>query len=327
MSGLVRLVGTELSRLRSRRLTVVTALVLVAVMGLFQLVVHDLASPPSATERAQGQQAYEQAQQSWQADQAGYLASCTASGEPQAQCEADYPPPTLSDFLQPATPFDQLGKAVTSTAAYLAMLAAFLVAASFVGAEYTTGSLANWLTFVPRRLLVYGSKVGAVLIGSALLGAVVAFTLAGLAAAQVAAYGLPLSGAGHVAAASGRVVVLAAVAGLVGFALALLTRHTVAALGCALGYAIVGTVVRGLTYDGNGPLAWLPPYLPDLNLTAFLERGATYTQYVNEVTAEGITQRELERHISFGHSGVYWLVVVLVAVVPSLLVFQRRDVT
>ena len=53
---------------------------------------------------------------------------------------------------------------------YLTGLVAFLVAASFVGAEFTTGSLANWLTFVPRRSTVFVSKLTVVAAFSLLLG-------------------------------------------------------------------------------------------------------------------------------------------------------------
>ncbi len=322
---MIRLVLAELNRLRSRRVTIATALVLVAVIGAYQLLVHVQAAPPSAAEMAQSQSQYQSAVQSWQSDHDEYLAQCTAGGETSDQCESEYTRPVLSDYVRTPTAFDELG--LPTTAAYLAMLAAFLVGASFIGAEYTSGSLANWLTFVPERLRVYASKAVAVVLGSALAGAVVAFSIAGLAAIQVSAYGLPLTHAGAVAAASGRVTVMAAVAGLLGFALALLTRHTVAALGFPLAYAILGTVVIAYSYNGSGALAWLPPYLPNINLSAFVDHVTTFTQIVNEVTPEGIDQTQVEKTVTFLHGSLYWLVVALLALVPSALVFRRRDVT
>ena len=324
-AGMLRLVVAELRRLQSRRITLVAALVLLAAIGAYQLLVHAEAGPPGASEQAQGQAQYQEAQQSYQSGHDEYVAQCTAGGETTEQCESEYTAPQLSDYVRTPTAFDELG--LTGASAYLAMLASFLVGASFIGAEYTSGSLANWLTFVPERWKVYASKAAAVVLGSALAGAVVAFSIAGLAALQVAGFGQPLTHAGHVAAGSGRVVVLAAVAGLVGFALALLTRHTVAALGFPLAYAILAAVVLAYTFNGNGALAWLPPYLPTLNLTAFVEHGTTYTQYINEMTPDGLTQTEVEKHLTFAHSAVYWLVVALIALVPSALVFRRRDVT
>ena len=46
-----------------------------------------------------------------------------------------------------------------SFAVYLGGMALFVVMASFIGAEVTTGSLANWLTFVPHRATVLASKL------------------------------------------------------------------------------------------------------------------------------------------------------------------------
>ena len=42
---------------------------------------------------------------------------------------------------------------------YLLAFVAFLLGPSFVGAEFSSGSIGNWLTFEPRRLRVYGSKL------------------------------------------------------------------------------------------------------------------------------------------------------------------------
>ena len=47
----------------------------------------------------------------------------------------------------------------SSFAVYLGGMVLFVVMASFIGAEVTTGSLANWLTFVPSRATVLGSKL------------------------------------------------------------------------------------------------------------------------------------------------------------------------
>ena len=41
----------------------------------------------------------------------------------------------------------------------LFVLAPLLLAGSFVSAEFSTGSIGNWLTFAPRRVRVYLSKV------------------------------------------------------------------------------------------------------------------------------------------------------------------------
>jgi len=319
----IRLVGAELTRLRSRRLSIVAALVVLAAVALFQLAIHSEVAP-SAAAQARGQQAYAQAQKDWQDSHAANVAECVQEGTSQEECESYDPAPSPQDFSAEPTAFADVAGFGLTTAAYLAMFASFLVAASFIGAEYSTGSLANWLTFVPQRLKVFGSKAIAVLLGSALLGAVAVFATLGLTAAQVAHHGGPLVGAGRLAAGSGRAVVLVAVAGLVGYVLALVTRHTVAAIVVPLGYGLVRTVLVAFTADEDAPLAWLPPYLPELNLKAFLEHGTSYTQY-REVPGGDYT--DIEKHLSFAHSGLYWLTLLVVAVVVGGLVFRRRDVT
>jgi ABC-2 type transport system permease protein len=324
---MIRLVGAELRRLLARRMTLVTGIVLLVAVGLFQLAVNSEASPPSPDEVAQQRQYYQQAHDEWESNHEAALADCVAQGESQADCESAFAEPTPADFSLTATPFDQIGQVAMLLSAFLAMLAAYLVGSSFIGAEYSTGSLANWLTFVPERLKVYGSKLLAVVLAAAVAGAVVNFLMLGLAALITKAYDGPLVGGGHLAATGGRAVVMAVVAGVVGFVLALISRHTVAALGAVLGYLVVAAVLGGLAQNADGPLAWLPPWMPENNVQAFLLHGSTYTQFRETVTAEGTSGDSLERHITFGHSAVYWLVVLVVAVVGAALVFRRRDVT
>ena len=323
---MIRLVGAELTRLRSRRVSIVAVVVVLAAVALFQIVIHSEVAP-SAKAQASAQRAYEAAQRTWQAAHEQTVAACVQGGEgTQEDCESYDPAPTAADYSVTPPSFAEVGEAGVTTAAYLSMFASFLVAASFIGAEYSTGSLANWLTFVPQRLLVFASKGIAVVLASALLGAVAVFATLGLTASQVAHHGDPLVRAGHLAAASGRSVVLVALAGLVGYVIALVTRHTVAAIAVPLGYSLVRAVLAGFTQNADGRLAWLPPYLPETNLQAFLEHGTTYTLY-RSVLADGSDYTEIEKHVSFAHSGLYWLAVAVVAVVVGAGVFRRRDVT
>ena len=41
----------------------------------------------------------------------------------------------------------------------LLALAALVLGAGFAASEFSTGSIGTWLTFEPRRLRVYGSKL------------------------------------------------------------------------------------------------------------------------------------------------------------------------
>jgi ABC-2 type transport system permease protein len=323
--NLFRLVLAELARLRSRRVVLVGALLVLAAIGLFQLVVASEVTPPSAADVTQQQQYYEQAHQEWEQGHAAQEKACLDAGESAESCA--WPEPTPADYALTATPFAEVAPAAVQLSAYVALLAAFLVGASFIGAEYSTGSLANWLTFVPQRLRVYGSKLVAVALASALGGAVASFLMLGLVALLTRTNGGALTGLGDAAAMAGRAVPIAVLAGVAGFVFALLTRHTVAALGIALGYVVTSAVLSTIAANADGPLGWLPPWLPENNVAAFLEHGTTYQQYVETVTEQGTSGESIEKHISFGHSAVYWAVLLVVAVVSAALVFRRRDVT
>jgi ABC-2 type transport system permease protein len=315
----IRLVGAELRRLAWRRLSMITALALVAVVALFQVVVVLEVKAPSAAEL---QQQYQQAHDSWSAQHERTVADCVSGGDTRENCESYDPEPQAADFTFVAPEFADLGGVALVLGTSVAMLASYLVSASLIGAEYSTGSLANWLTFVPRRMAVLGAKLVAVVTGSALAGFCTIFANLGLAALLTHRFGLPLTGAGPLTDSAGRGVALAVLAGLLGFAAALLTRHTVAALGIVLGYLVVGTVLQALAFEADGPFGGLPPWLPDNNVQAFLKHGYSYTQF-SARAPEGTVQH----HLGFAHSALYWAAVLVVALVSAALVFRRRDVT
>jgi ABC-2 type transport system permease protein len=319
-----RLVVAELRRLGSRRLTWIAAVLLLLGVGLFQLLVSSEVSPPSATEVAQNQRYLKEARQDWRENHVELEQECRDSGTPADQCA--YPEPSEADYGLAPTPFADIAGIAVTLSALLALFASYLVSASSIGAEYTSGAIANWLTFVPERLKVFGSKLVAVVVLSAVLGAVTTFAMLGLVAGVTRFYGGDLTGLGDLAATSGRAVVLVVLAGVAGFCIGLVSRHTVAALGVVLGYLIVGSVLRPLSTTVPA-LQWLPPWLPDYNLLAFLEHGTTYLLQTSTTTIEGTEYSEVEKHLSFGHSAAYWSVLLVVAVVGAALVFRRRDVT
>lgn len=321
---MTRLVVAELRRLASRRLTWIAAVLLLLGVGLFQLVVSSEVAPPSATEVAQSQRFLEQSRQDWRENHEEWEQDCLESGGSAEECVI--PEPTEADYGLAPTPFADLAGTAVTLSALLALFASYLVAASSIGAEYTSGAIANWLTFVPQRLKVFGSKLVAVVAMSAVLGAVTNFAMLGLVAAVTRFYGGGLAGVADAAATSGRAVALAVLAGVGGFCVGLVSRHTVAALGVVLAYLVVGSVLRPLASELPA-LHWLPPWLPDHNLLAFLEHGTTYYLQTSTTTIEGTEYSQVERHLSFGHSAVYWLVLLVVAVVGAALVFRRRDVT
>jgi ABC-type transport system involved in multi-copper enzyme maturation permease subunit len=194
--------------------------------------------------------------------QAEYKQSVAATEQIRAECESvqgtprasDFPPnceisaPSESDinpeWYMPAT-FglkDNLPAMITTLAAVLA-LAAFVIGASFVGAEWSSGGMMNLLLWRPRRLQVLSTKLAALLVGATVLTVVVA------AIWTAAFWGVAKTRGNTIGMTSGawqsfglmelRALVLVLVAGALGFGLASLGRHTAMALGVAIGVIVV----------------------------------------------------------------------------------------
>lgn len=319
---MIRLIRAELDRLASRRLPLILLLAALVAVGLFQLAVAESVRPPSPAEVAAAREGYEQARQDWQENRAEIEAQCAQEGLPLEQC---FPEPTEADFGLAPIPYDEIVSAGVLLSASLAMLVCYLMAASAIGAEYTTGSLSNWLTFVPRRGRVFASKLVAVGLGAALAGALLGGAMIGASALITRGFDQPLTGFAGVAASAGRGVALAVVAAVLGFCVAMLTRYTVAALGVVIGYllAVLVTNILGFLVPA---ISELKRWALETNIQAFLNHGHTYVVFRRQVTAEGVQVLPVERTLSFAAGAGYLAVLAAALIVITALVFRRRDV-
>ncbi len=136
----------------------------------------------------------------------------------------------------------KFGDMITTYAAILA-LAAFVIGASYVGAEWSTGGMMNLLLWRPQRLRVLGTKLGALLAALTALSVVVAvvwtlvFVL--IASLRGSMAGMTSGAWQSVALTELRALALIVVAGAVGFGLASLGRTTALALGATVGAVVV----------------------------------------------------------------------------------------
>ena len=110
------------------------------------------------------QSAYEEDPADWEENER----TCDSSGRPARDCR--YPEPQLTS--SPHRPFGEVAAESLQLSIYLVALAALMMAGSFIGAEYSSGSIANWLSFLPRRGRVFASKLITVAAFSALASAV-----------------------------------------------------------------------------------------------------------------------------------------------------------
>jgi len=130
-----------------------------------------------------------------------------------------------------------------------AAVLAFLIGATWIGAEWSTRSIVALLFWVPTRLKVVGTKIGVLTLATLLLG--VAAQLGWLLMAWILRSAVGTDGAlpadfwSDLLAEQGRSVLLTVLVGLIGFGLANLIRNTGAALGIGFVYfAIVENALR-----------------------------------------------------------------------------------
>jgi ABC-2 type transport system permease protein len=329
MTRLTRLTRVELRRLLRRRLTLFVVLGILAAVGLQLFQTGMEARPISHSEQVRVTADYEQARRDFAQNGEQQRKDCLQSQEeaqasdPTADFQCDMQEPTLAMFLKPELRFADAVRDVLGNGALLLMLAALVAGAGFTASEFTTGSIGTWLTFEPRRVRVYGSKLLAAGAGVVPL-AVVTFALltAGVwvFASLWGRTDAPAGTWGHVAALSGRGVLLAAAVAVVGGALGFLLRHTAAVLGVALGYAIVGEGIVGSNVQA------LRPWLLATNVTGWLQHGTTYFSQVCTTSSGGYSCNDVQRQLSFAHSATFLGVLVLALVLLTALVFRRRDV-
>jgi ABC-2 type transport system permease protein len=335
----VGLVGVELRRLWWRRLTKVVLLAIVAFVGLSTVQVYQQTNPEVIAQRLEEFNRYAAEVRAQQAslsaeEKAQQIATCRADQESARQsdpradfrCDEQFAPTLAGYGLVEAARSQLVGDAARALL-YLLGFLAFLLGASSVAAEMTTGSMGNWLTFEPRRLRVATTKLAAATLGG--LGVAVA----GIALITLAVVGVttlnrpgesvdlpdaPPSTDGPVSLLLLRVVVAVALGGLGGAVLGLLVRSTAAVVGVVLGYAVVveGFVANGIQ-DGR-----LQPWFLRLNIDSFVGDCATYV--VRTCGLDGCQGSALTN--SYTHGWVYLLAVAVVGVVADLLVFRRRDV-
>lgn len=209
------------------------------------------------------------------------------------------------------------GLAVVILLAILMLLAG----TTFAGHDWASGSVSNQLLFEPRRPLVWGSKA---VIVTATAGAF-AFTVVSLywlGLAQVArSRDIPI-GDGLLldCLQSGwRGAAVAAGAALAGYALTMLFRSTVAALGVLLAASVAGGIVLAVIGIDS---VWNP----GLNVAAIILDGATYWADAPCPGDPAAGTCSMERTLPIGRALWFLGSGLVLFAAASLASFHRRDV-
>ena len=119
-----------------------------------------------------------------------------------------------------------------------------------------------------------------------------------------------------------RTTLLAAFAGLGGYALTMLFRSTVATLGVLFAVSVAAPLLLAvLNFEGNQRL------MPQHNFTALALDGVTLVDYSSPDCADGYTEQSTcEIRLTKSDATAYFGVLLLLAGGPSLVSFRRRDV-
>jgi ABC-2 type transport system permease protein len=175
---------TEMRRLSNRQaIHFIVLILMILVVGLCAALWVSI-NPPSDADLQTQEQAFAAAQSDWDANGMEMMEACV-NEEAQLQaidptidknCE-EIQPPVRDDYVWAAPSWDDLLTGhglggvgfLSGFAPWLAGAMAILMAALFVGDEFSSGSLSAWLTIEPRRTRVYVTKLVVCGIGAAVL--------------------------------------------------------------------------------------------------------------------------------------------------------------
>jgi len=327
-----RLLSVEFRRFFARRLTrwacVALLLGIVAIgIGTFATTSNDIAGAHRSAARAAERFAQEQKLARQQC-----VASVPAD-QVEQNCGTDDPQPTADNFYSdPRYSFHDHVRDLLTTGCVIGSLVGLILAASLIGAEWQAGTFASLLTWEPRRMRVATAKVTAVVVGSLAIATVATTLLVAvelLVTVTHGTFGTLFRGAPaqphfteQMWAMAGRAALVVMIVSAIGAALALLLRHTVAAVGVAVGYLIVGEGIIGSLRRGD-----VRHHLLQSRLSALLD--GRYTWFLPTRGPDGSIGFSPD-HVAVVHAleaGVETLVVLIVLYAVALTILQRRDVT
>lgn len=331
------LVRAETRRLFKRRVTrytlVLMVLGFVVIAGALSLASQQIGAQQRAEAAAQAAReegiAREQAERDRQACESGEL---PGQFPPGFDCNQITGPPPGSFEAEAFLPYEfhfreQFGSFIAVFAGILALFA-FVVGASYVGAEWSSGGMMNLLLWRPKRLTVLLTKLGV------LLGGVLAIGLS-LGALWTAAFwligrfdgrlGRLTAGAWQSFAldgARGLGLVLATAA--VAFGLASVGRHTAMALGAAVAVAVISEIGIRIATAAAG-VQFGDRFV--LSTYAIAWFGKRYVLFDWSAPCRDTFCEPPEYVVTWQQSAVVFGVGLAVVLIAALWTMRRRDIT
>jgi ABC-2 type transport system permease protein len=328
------LVRAERRRFAKRRMTVWMLVIGVFILGAVATGFAFTHAKRSAAVIAAAEQRADQEYAAQKADWDSRIKSlCLARAQdPDMECRGPSREDYQAEWFMPAE-FgfkSYFGEVLIIWAAIIAMIG-FVLGATFVGADWSSGSMMNLLTWRPKRMQVLGTKLMVLMgwmtgigvltfllwTGALWLVANLSGTTSGMTPGTWQSFGLyGLRGLGMILAFSA-----------LGFALASLGRHTAAALGVAIGVIVVGQIGLSIVLE-LANVQFAERFLVPVHMYAWLHKEVTLVDYSGRsvVCDENGCQGAAEFLISYQTTGLYALAVVALVTLAAFWSIKRRDV-
>jgi ABC-type transport system involved in multi-copper enzyme maturation permease subunit len=329
----MNLLKAEWTRLFARRITLTMFAIIVGLLAVIALSFGASSSTPTYEEQARANQLAAEAGATWQANRQECLdvergAIPPAPGKTYPlNCDYGHQP-NSDDYLDYGFSFKRQWPQIYYTAAIILGLFGFVIGASFIGAEWTSGGMVNLLLWRPQRAQVLAAKLGVVLAGVLAMAVVylAVWTGAFLGVAAMAGSIGHFSAAevGSFLLACVRVIMLGVFGAAVGFALASMGRHTAMALGAGIAYLLVyelGTLLAFAVMDVTYPERFrLSSYVIAWLTKRYNIEGSYTCNDLDCVNSGGYS-------IAWGESGLVLGLVAAVLIGGAFLSMRRRDLT
>jgi hypothetical protein len=242
------------------------------------------------------------------------------------------PPLTADDiggveaFLTKA-PFDLADSGANGAVAFagLAAALAFVIGATWIGAEWSSRSMVALLFWAPRRMRVMAAKLGVLVAGATVFGIAAQvgwLTMAGILDAAVGLdQPLPDDFWSVLLQTQARGVLLVVLAAVLGFGLTSIVRNTGAALGIAFVYVVIVQLVLG-----NMKPSW-SQWMLGTNAVGLVNPGGLTLVFFDQIdfSAENIGE-PVEYYLGHLQSGLFLGATALVLVGAGTWLFAKRDI-
>lgn len=245
---MTQLFAAEWSRLFGRRVTLVTLMLIAALLLMLTFGFTLTRSTPTPDEIAAATTNAASAAEVWDSrvDHCSKIQSGLENAGPNESFPrgCDYGPrPTTESMLDYGFSFHRQWPTLYYTAAIVLAVAGFVLGASFVGVEWSSGGMASLLLWAPRRMSVLGAKLLAVCAGVGVISvaylALWTGAFMGVAATNGTVSQMTAPEFGSLLLTAVRVILLAVAGTVLGFSIASLGRHTSTALGAGVAYLLI----------------------------------------------------------------------------------------